>query len=125
METSDHKDQNVSTQPESKFKSGRVMGGIVVLIVGLVLLAQKAGANMPEWLFTWPMIIVAAGIFVGAKDRFRDWGWLIPVAVGVIFLLHESFDGYSWHNLWPVMIIIAGVTMILNAGRRNRRGRRC
>lgn len=125
METPDHKDQNVSTPPEFKFKSGRVMGGVVVLIVGLVLLAQKAGANMPAWLFTWPMIIVAAGVFAGAKDRFRDWGWLIPVAVGVIFLLHESFDGYSWHNLWPVMIIIAGVTMILNAGRRNRRGRRC
>jgi hypothetical protein len=121
METPANKDQNIEQRHEFNGKKGRVLGGAVIIIVGVLLLAYKAGADLPEWLFTWPMIIVAAGIFVGAKHDFRDWGWLFPVGVGVIFLLHESFEGYSWHNLWPIIIIIAGVTMILNAGNRRHR----
>jgi hypothetical protein len=124
METTDHKDEPMSTDSGFNRKSGRVMGGLVLVIAGGLLAAYKAGADLPYWLFTWPMIIVAAGIFVGARSGFRDWGWLFPVAIGVIFLLHESFEGYSWHNLWPVIIIVAGVTMILNSGHRKHRGRK-
>jgi hypothetical protein len=123
METPGNKDQNIEQRHEFHGQKGRVLGGAVIIIVGVLLLAYKAGADLPEWLFTWPMIIVAAGIFVGAKHGFRDWGWLFPVGVGIIFLLHESFEGYSWHNLWPIIIIIAGVTMILNAGNRRHRYR--
>jgi hypothetical protein len=124
METTDHKDQNITTDSGFNRKSGRVMGGLVLVIVGGLLAAYKAGADLPYWLFTWPMIIVAAGVFVGAKHGFRDWGWLFPVAIGIIFLLHESFEGYSWRNLWPVIIIVAGLTMILNSGHRRHRGRK-
>ena len=123
METPDHKDQNLSADKGFKFKSGRVLGGMVLLTVGVLLLAYKAGADLPDWMFTWPMIVIAAGVFIGAKHGFRDWGWLFPVAAGVIFLLHDSFEGYSWHNLWPIMVIVAGLTMILNSGHK-KHGRR-
>jgi hypothetical protein len=125
METPDNKDQDMTTDTGFDRKPGRIMGGVVLLVVGVLLAAYKAGADLPDWLFTWPMIIVAAGVFVGAKHRFRDWDWLFPVGIGVIFLLHNSFEGYSWHNLWPVIIIVAGLTMILNSGnKRHRRGRK-
>ena len=38
--------------------SGRVMAGLVLVIVGIAVLARQMGVDLPYWLFTWPMILV-------------------------------------------------------------------
>lgn len=118
METQDN--QSSQNQKQDKFSSGRVLGGGVLIIVGSLLIAERVGADLPSWLFTWPMIPIAVGFFIGARDSFRDWGWLVPVAVGVIFLLIQNVEGLTFGNLWPVLVIVAGLCMVLNSGRRRR-----
>ena len=123
---SEHENKSIHpTSPDRHAKSARpvnsgdILAGIVVVACGAVLLADKVGADLPEWLTTWPMIIVAAGLFFGAKESFRDWGWLIPVAVGLVLLANRTI-GISFHQLWPVILIIAGLSMILNSGKKNK-----
>lgn len=116
--------ENTNQTPEKNgnpFNSGRAMAGGILLIVGSVLLARQAGADLPEWMFTWPMIPIVVGIFLGAKHGFREWGWLIPVTVGVLFLINYNVEGLSFHQLWPVIIIVVGVTMLLDSGKRRRK----
>jgi hypothetical protein len=119
METQENQGSQ-NQKHEGSFSSGRAMAGGVLLIVGGIWLAEKMGADLPHWMFTWPMIPIAVGFFIGAKDSFRDFGWLVPVAVGVIFLLEQNVEGMSWATLWPVMIIVAGLCMMLNSGRKRR-----
>ncbi|MBT1690870.1 LiaF transmembrane domain-containing protein, partial [Dawidia soli] len=107
-------------------QTGRVLGGVVIIIIGSLLLARSVGADLPAWLFTWPMIPIAIGLFVGAKHRFRHPGWLIPIAVGAVFLtinmMSEEIDASQF--FWPVIIIVIGLVMILKPRGRRGPGRR-
>jgi len=116
--------QTQTPAPHKKEKplvSGNVLAGIVLVIVGSVLVADRVGADIPNWVFSWPMMVIAVGIFFGAKDRFRDWGWLIPVAVGVVFLINFNVEGLRFKDLWPIIVIAVGLAMILNSFTKNKK----
>ena len=119
MDTNETKTSASDTK--SSLISDRTLAGGVLLIIGSVLLADRAGADLPHWLFTWPMILIAVGVFSGAKNGFREWSWLIPVTVGVVFLICHNIPGYSIRDFWPVAIIAVGVSMILNSGKKGKR----
>ena len=113
METQETNSQ--TTKKQKSMISGSALAGAVLVIVGSVWIADRLGANIPHWVFSWPMIVIAVGIFLGAKDKFRDWGWLIPVTVGVVFLVNYEVEGWSFRTLWPVIVIAVGLSMILNS----------
>jgi predicted membrane protein len=95
--------------------SGRVFAGIVLLIVGGVLFAHRLGYDLPYWLFRWEMLLIVLGVFAGAKNSFRNSGWLIPVAIGVFFLLDDWLVDINIKNFfWPTLIILAGLIMVLS-----------
>lgn len=101
-----------------QYQSGRVLGGMVIVIVGVVLLIHKMGVMMPDWLFTWPMLLIVIGTYAGAKHRFRSFGWMIPIAIGAIFLLENAIpDLYLQPFFWPVLIIVVGMIMIFKPRR--------
>jgi hypothetical protein len=113
---------NTPDQAKNDKFSDRKLAGIFLLGIGGVLLADRVGADLPHWLFTWQMTAIVVGLFIGAKHRFRDWGWLMPVSVGVVFLANEFVEGFSIDQFfWPIIIIAFGLTMILS--RRHHRHR--
>ena len=101
-------------------RSGRALGGLVVVIVGGIWLAHELGADIPYWVFTWPMFLIGVGIFVGAKHSFRGFGWLIPIAVGSIFLVNDVMGLPLGQLFWPIVIISAGLLMIFKPRNRGR-----
>jgi predicted membrane protein len=109
-------DTQENTSPSNQ--SGRAWGGLIIVAVGAVLLAKKAGADLPPWLFTWQMALITFGVFVGAKHRFRDWGWLVPVAIGSVFLADKFIEDISIEQFfWPIIIIFIGLIMIFKPKR--------
>ena len=60
---------------------------------------EQVGADLPYWLFSWPMILIALGLYIGARHSFRQWGWLIPVAIGTIFLLDDIIPDINTESL--------------------------
>jgi predicted membrane protein len=130
METNDQT-SNTPSRMEAKDKgreypfnsrSGRVWGGVVLLGIGSVLLADKMGADIPNWIFSWPMIPIAIGLFIGAKMNFRPDGWLIPIFIGVAFLVDRMMPEIDLrHFIWPAIIICIGLVMIFRPRRRRKR----
>ncbi len=103
--------------------SGRVMAGIVVVMVGLAFLARQADLDLPYWLFSWPMILVVIGIYIGAREGFRMGGWMIVTLVGAVFLTDDVLDSFDLHIgrfFWPSMIIAIGLYMIFKPRRKER-----
>jgi hypothetical protein len=99
---------------------GRLMGGLIIIAVGGVLLARQLGLDLPYWLFNWEMLLIAIGIFVGAKHNFRDTKWLIPVAIGGLMLINNHIYFFNLSRyFWPILIMGIGLYMILKS-RRNR-----
>ena len=94
--------------------------GIVILAVGAGLLLRKMGVPLPYWLFRWEMILILVGIVGGVRNQFRDFGWLIPIIIGCIFLSDDIFPNVNFRGyIWPIGLIALGAVIIF--GGRNRK----
>lgn len=101
-------------------KSGRYVFGIMLIIVGGLLFASKAGLFIPRWIFSWPMILIAVGFAVGASQRFKGTGWIWPMAIGAFFLADRLFPNFFPREFfWPVFMVIAGLVLVLGPKRWN------
>lgn len=119
MEIQDTNKENMWQQWEAEHKRGKVIGGIFVVIAGALFLGRELGAEIPYWVFSWKTLLIAIGLFVGLKHRFRRWGWIIPVIVGGTFLMVDLFPTLTIKPLlWPVLIILIGLIMIFKPRRR-------
>ncbi len=121
METQYNNNEGLQNEkPRNNFRNGRALGGIVVLIVGTLLLIDRMGIDLPHWIFSFPMIPIAIGIYIGARSSFRNFNWLIPVAFGVALLIFNEVDIDAHEFIWPLIVISIGLAMILRPHRNKR-----
>ena len=105
---------------EKEHKRGKIMSGILVVIAGSLFLAKELGADIPQWVFTWKMALIALGLIIGAKNYFRQTGWIIFILVGGAFLIGDINPEISIKPfLWPVLIILIGIAMIFKPHRKH------
>jgi len=92
----------------------RFWSGLLLLAAGGLLLARQVGANIPDWMFSWHVVLIAIGLLIGFKSGFRNIGGLIMIIVGVAFLLNDIIpDAHMQDFIWPGILIIAGIVFIL------------
>jgi len=102
-------------------RSGRSFAGLVLVLVGGVLLSRQFGIDVPEWAITWEMLLIAIGVYFGARRSFQPGGWVVMILVGTVFLLRDFYpEVLIWHYMWPVAIILVGLWMILKPRRVRR-----
>lgn len=100
-------------------RSNNMLTGVFILIIGVAALLKATLTDFPDWLFSWQMLLIAFGMFLGLRHNFRGPGWLILVLIGGIFLLNEIYPQISFRRyMWPLAIIVVGLFIIL----RPRRG---
>jgi predicted membrane protein len=100
-------------------RSNNMLTGVFILIIGVAALLKATLTDFPDWLFSWQMLLIAFGMFVGLRHNFRGPSWLILILIGGIFLLNEIYPDISFRRyMWPVAIIVVGLFIIL----RPRRG---
>ena len=104
----------------TKNHNGRVTAGVIILMVGSLLLIDQLNLfYMPGWLFSWPMWLIAAGIYIGGKHNFRKPVWAIMVLLGTAFLFTENIPDAD-RIIWPVAIIGTGLWMMLKNSQRTK-----
>lgn len=102
-------------------RHNHLLGGIIIILVGLALLIrqmpQMAGF-FPAWLFTWPMILIVIGILAIVKGR--NFGGVVPILIGVFFLLQQEnmLNDQIRPFVVPVMIILVGILLLFKRSRR-------
>lgn len=93
---------------------GRVWIPIGLVCVGVLLLARQLGLAMPDWMFSWQILLIAIGIFSGLAHAFRGPGWLIMILIGTFFLMDQLIPGLDIHRfIWPAVIIVIGLIMLI------------
>ncbi len=98
----------------------RVIGGVILVIVGGALLLRNMGYFLPYWLFTWPMILILAGVYSGVKHNFQNNTWIILLAIGSFFLVDEFLPNIRLQPaFWPLVIIGLGVLFIIRPSKKN------
>ncbi len=95
-------------------KRNRLIGGFMFILVGSLVFARKLGVLFPDWLFTWPMFLIALGVYVGAKHNFKNPSWAAMVLIGSVFMLERVFPDFRIHEFfWPILLIAIGVFVII------------
>ncbi|MDB5263039.1 MAG: hypothetical protein JWQ14_2320 [Adhaeribacter sp.] len=108
--------------PSSRSNSGKVMAGFILISVGSILLLNRLDFFLfPGWLFSWPMILIVVGLFIGAKHQYRNPAWFILVAIGTVFLIERFYPVINASRyIWPILFIVFGIYMIFGRNRRPR-----
>ena len=102
----------MQTNPRRR-RGGHVWAGLFVLLIGALLLAKQSGSLLfPGWLFTWPMILIAIGLFLGIRHGFRNAAWLLPVFIGSVFLIDDIFPDTNLRN-YIAPIIVMGIGLLI------------
>ena len=108
--------------PSSRSNSGKVMAGFILIAVGTVLLLNRLDFFLfPRWLFSWPMILIVIGLFIGAKHQYRNPAWFILVAIGTVFLIERFYPVINASRyIWPILFIVFGLYMMFGRNRHHR-----
>jgi predicted membrane protein len=109
----DDNDKNYPTRPHH-----RVWPGLFIVGAGILLLAREMNADIPDWIFTWPTLVICIGIVIGFQSGFRRSAWLLIVAAGAFSLVDKlTPDLHLHHYIYPVLLIFLGLFFIFR--RRN------
>lgn len=101
---------------------GRILTGLFLLAIGSVLFLKQTGFPMPVWLFTWPMLLIVFGLFIGLKHGFRGAGWIILVVIGGVNLFDFIEPDYSFQKYTaPILLLALGLFLILRPHRKSGR----
>jgi hypothetical protein len=113
---------NVETHGRPR-NPGRIVGGIVVVLVGLSMLAEQTGFHGLHLSGRyWPLILIAMGAVRLAEVSGRDGRpgsrragvWLVFVGLwGLVNEFHAL--GLDYGTSWPILMVGAGVGMVWRA----------
>ncbi|RPD42501.1 LiaF transmembrane domain-containing protein [Chitinophaga barathri] len=97
--------------------------GVIVLCVGLFIFLRRMGLELPDWIFSWPMILILVGFVMGAKSKFQGIAWFIVTFVGCVFLVGEivPMDWNIGRFLFPGILMVMGVYIIGRATSKKQR----
>ena len=103
--------KTIIENPNIQQHNSRTTVGAIILVIGSLLLIGQFDL-VPDWLFSWPMILIAVGVYSGVKHHFKKPFATILIILGMAFLFTENIDNAD-RVVWPIAIIAAGTWMIL------------
>ena len=99
---------------------GHIWAGIFLLAIGGLALVRSFGVPVPNWLFSWQMLLIAIGLFIGFRKGFRDGGWFVPIIIGGAFLANDYIlNGDLRRHIWPLILITVGALFIFRPRHRH------
>ena len=77
------------------------------------------GFPLPDWLFSWHILLIAIGLFLGLRHNFRGGAWLILILVGGCFLIQDFYPKTELRRfIGPCVLIFIGFIIMFRP--RNR-----
>jgi predicted membrane protein len=100
---------------------GRRWTGIFLLLIGTAaLLKSYLVPTLPVWLFTWQMLLIVLGLFIGIRHNFRGGPWFVLMLIGSIFLLNEFYPNFiDRRYIWPLALMAVGAFLIFKPRHRH------
>ena len=111
----DFKKEERKTVPEYRGdRSSHIWTGVFILLIGVAALLKASFLGFPEWLFSWQVLLIALGVFIGLRHRFKGVAWFILIIIGGVFLINDLYPEITFRRyMWPLALIALGMFFIL------------
>jgi cell wall-active antibiotic response 4TMS protein YvqF len=116
--------------PPPRPRSRGLAGGLVLIAIGVLFLIQQLAAPNWSWDVLWPVLLIVAGIAIGAAPllsrqplNYSRTFWAVAlIAVGALFLVANlgylnGWDGERLVQLWPLLLILVGAEILITRSR--------
>lgn len=105
--------------------TSRICGGLIIVGVGLVFLLRNFGYYIPDWVFSWHILLIIIGFLIGYKRNFNGPGWIIMMLIGIFFTIKAIIGFDISRYYFPLIFIIIGLALLFRpkesaVGRNNR-----
>ena len=102
-------------QRKNEHREGsRINKGLIFILIGLFLFLRTMDLALPEWVFSWQLLLIVIGCILWTGSKFRNWGGLIVMLVGTVFFAKDylmlSYDLTRF--IWPAIFVIVGMAII-------------
>lgn len=93
---------------------GSLVGGLILILIGLALLANHLHMPLPRWRYIYPFVFILLGLASAYRIRgrgYRDgvFAAVFFLSLGAFFIL-RSFGLIMYiYPAWPVLLIAAGL----------------
>jgi hypothetical protein len=99
-----------------KNRRGSLVGGLILILIGGAMLAERLHVWLPAWEDLYPFIFILLGLASAYRIRgrgYRDgvFGAVFFLSLGVFFLL-RNFDVIPYFHSWPIFLIAIGLGLI-------------
>ena len=93
---------------------GGMIFGFIILAVGVLILLRKLDVFYPDWLLSWPMILIGVGVITLVKHEFKSFFGIMMLGLGMYFLLERefNFDFGVQRFIFPIALIFVGIYLI-------------
>jgi len=101
---------------------GNIVIGVMLVVTGVVIMLDRSGAlTLRNHWTVWPIILGGIGLarFLQSIPGEPKQGLLFMTAAAWLFLAEAGW--VSLADSWPIFIIVFGVIVAINGGRRRRR----
>lgn len=102
----------IGTNYKRRHPDSRVFLGIGLIAVGSLLIARNFGwldEEITHYLISWQALLIGLGIFNLYRKAYT--AGLVLISIGVFFWVDLPDD--IRHNLWPAILIIIGLSAVL------------
>ena len=99
----------------NKKRFSAISAGLLFIIFGILLLAKTWGLidEIPDWLISWPTIVIAIGLISGIRHRFSRPGAYYMIGIGTAFLADRIYPNLSnYQLLFPSILLAGGLYLI-------------
>jgi hypothetical protein len=96
--------------------------GTVLLVIGLLSMANNLGLWMPFWVFNWSTFLLALGLLLGYRKDFKAGGWMILVFIGGLNFLQNILAVSLTPYMLALFCIGFGIYLLVNPGKKDQSG---
>jgi hypothetical protein len=95
---------------------GSLVGGLILILIGLAMLAERLSMRLPSWYNLYPFIFILLGLASAYRIRGRGhrdgvFGTVFFISLGAFFLL-RNVDVIPYFHSMPVFPIAVGLGLL-------------
>ncbi|HQQ93895.1 MAG TPA: LiaF-related protein [Bacteroidia bacterium] len=113
METQQFDEEQFWKKHQAAQTRGKIMGGLLLISIGTLYLLKLGGILLPDWIFTWKMLLIGLGLVFAVKHKFRHPAWIVLILTGGGFLAADLLPEMNLKAyLWPSLLILLGLFIV-------------